>query len=125
MSLLGPYVHNIDPIIGTIFGVHLWWYGLSYTLGFFNAYNFIDKRRTKFGLDQSSVYSLCILIAAGVLVGGRAVEVIFYEWPFYSEQLHLIPALWLRSEERRVGKKCRSRWSRHHEREKSTQRVVM
>ena len=95
MSLLGPYVHDIDPIIGTIFGVHLWWYGLSYTLGFFNAFNFIGKRRSALSLTWQQVYDLSILIVAGVLVGGRAVEVIFYEWPFYSENLHLVPALWL------------------------------
>jgi len=95
MSLLGPYIHNIDPIIGTIFGVHLWWYGLSYTLGFFNAFNFINKRREKLSLTGSQVYDLCLLIAVGVLIGGRIVEVIFYEWPFYSEQMHLIPAVWL------------------------------
>jgi phosphatidylglycerol:prolipoprotein diacylglycerol transferase len=95
MSLLGPYVHEIDPIIGTIFGVHLWWYGLSYTLGFFNAFNFIGRRQTKLGLTGRDVYDLAILIALGVLVGGRFVEVIFYEWPFYSENLKLVPALWL------------------------------
>ena len=95
MSLFGPYIHDIDPIIGTIFGVHLWWYGLSYTLGFFNAFNFINKRREKLSLTGSQVYDLCILITVGVLVGGRLVEVVFYEWPFYREQLHLIPAYWL------------------------------
>src|SRR5688572_25490346 len=95
MSLLGPYVHDIDPIIGTIFGVHLWWYGLSYTLGFFNAFNFIGKRRVQLALTPVQVYDLAILIAVGVLVGGRVVEVAFYERPFYSEQLHLVPALWL------------------------------
>jgi phosphatidylglycerol:prolipoprotein diacylglycerol transferase len=95
MSLLGPYVHNIDPIIGTIFGVHLWWYGLSYTLGFFNAFNFIDRRRRRLSLTEAQVYDLSILIAACVLIGGRAVEVVFYEWPFYRENLELIPALWL------------------------------
>ena len=95
MSLLGPYIHNIDPVMGTIFGVHLWWYGLSYTLGFFNAFNFIGKRRVKLELTEKQAYDLCILIAVGVLIGGRLVEVIFYEWPFYSENLDLIPALWL------------------------------
>ena len=95
MSLLGPYVHDIDPIIGTIFGVHLWWYGLSYTLGFFNAFNFIEKRRSALSLTRQQVYDFSILIVAGVLVGGRAVEVIFYEWSFYAENLHLVPALWL------------------------------
>ena len=95
MSLLGPYIHDIDPIIGTIFGVHLWWYGLSYTLGFFNAFNFIGKRRVKLSLTELQVYDLALLIAVGVLFGGRLVEVAFYEWPFYSENLKLIPALWL------------------------------
>ncbi len=95
MSSAFPYVHNIDPIIGTIFGVHLWWYGLSYTLGFFNAFNFIKKRRGSLLMTESQVYDLSILIAAGVLVGGRVVEVVFYEWPFYGENLALIPALWL------------------------------
>jgi phosphatidylglycerol:prolipoprotein diacylglycerol transferase len=95
MSLLGPYVHNIDPIIGTIFGVHLWWYGLSYTLGFFNAFKFINRRRVRLSLTETQVYELSILIAIGVLAGGRAVEVVFYEWPFYREHLELIPALWL------------------------------
>jgi phosphatidylglycerol:prolipoprotein diacylglycerol transferase len=95
MSLFGPYIHDIDPIIGTIFGVHLWWYGLSYTLGFFNAFSFIGKRRARLGLTERQVYDLAILIAVGVLVGGRLVEVGFYEWPFYSENLSLIPAVWL------------------------------
>ena len=95
MSLLGPYVHNIDPVIGTIFGIHLWWYGLSYTLGFFNAFNFIKKRRSRLSLTESQVFDLTILIAVFVLVGGRAVEVAFYEWGFYSEHLALTPALWL------------------------------
>jgi len=95
MSLLGAYIHNIDPIIGTVFGVHLWWYGLSYTLGFFNAFNFIGKRRVRLGLTTLQVYDLTILIAVGVIVGGRLVEVALYEWPFYSEHPHLIPALWL------------------------------
>jgi phosphatidylglycerol:prolipoprotein diacylglycerol transferase len=95
MFLAVPFIHDIDPIIGTIFGVHLWWYGLSYTLGFFNAFNFIKKRRHPLRLTEAQVYDLSILIAAGVLVGGRAVEVVFYEWPFYRENSELIPALWL------------------------------
>jgi len=95
MSLLGPYIHDIDPIIGTIFGVHLWWYGLSYSIGFFNALNFIDRRRRSLALTERQVYDLAILIAVGVITGGRLVEVVFYEWHFYSENLTLIPALWL------------------------------
>ena len=92
---MGPFVHNIDPVIGTIFGVHLWWYGLSYTLGFYNAHTFVSRRRGRLGLDARAVYDLTLLLACGVLIGGRLVEVVFYEWPFYREHLEFIPAYWL------------------------------
>jgi phosphatidylglycerol---prolipoprotein diacylglyceryl transferase len=95
MALFATFVHNIDPVIGTIFGVHLWWYGISYTLGFLNAHTFISRRSDTLGLNKKSVYDLTLLLAFGVLLGGRAVEVVFYEWPFYEQNLELIPAFWL------------------------------
>lgn len=84
------YVHRIDPIIGSIVGVHLWWYGLSYTLGFAEAFLYLRRK-----LPLRSAYNLSILLFAGVLLGGRVVEVVFYESPFYSAHPRLIPALWL------------------------------
>jgi phosphatidylglycerol:prolipoprotein diacylglycerol transferase len=95
MSIIGPYIHRIDPIFGTIFGVHLWWYGLSYTLGFLNAFLFIKRKRDQFGLSMQTAYNLSLLLAIGVILGGRFIEVVFYEWPFYREHLLLIPAYWL------------------------------
>ena len=91
----GPYVHTIDPIIGSVFGVQLWWYGLSYSLGFFNAHSFASRRRDDLGFDLPTVYMLSLFLAGGVLFGGRLIEVVFYEWPFYREHMHLIPAFWL------------------------------
>jgi phosphatidylglycerol:prolipoprotein diacylglycerol transferase len=95
MSIIGPYVHHIDPIIGTILGVHLWWYGLSYTLGFLNAHLFIRRKQSQLSLTIRSAYALSLLLASGVLLGGRFVQVMFYEWPFYREHLNLVPAYWL------------------------------
>jgi phosphatidylglycerol---prolipoprotein diacylglyceryl transferase len=94
-SIAGPYVHHIDPIIGTLCGVHLWWYGLSYTLGFLNAFLFVRRKRAQLGLSMTSIYNLNLLLAVGVLLGGRLVEVVFYEWPFYSQNPQLIPAYWI------------------------------
>jgi len=91
----GPYVHTIDPIIGSVFGIQLWWYGLSYTLGFFNAHSFISRRRNDLGFELPTVYALSLFLACGVLFGGRFIEVVFYEWPFYGEHIQLIPAFWL------------------------------
>ncbi len=92
----GPFlVHRIDPIIGTVFGIHLWWYGLSYSLGFLNAHLFLRRQRATLGLSLRSIYSLTLCLALGVLAGGRALVVFDHEWTFYREHLALIPAVWL------------------------------
>jgi phosphatidylglycerol:prolipoprotein diacylglycerol transferase len=90
-----PYVHDIDPIVLTIGGVHLWWYGLSYAAGFFNAHLFLRRNRARLGLSLTSVYDLTLCLAVGVLAGGRSLVVFVNEWPFYREHLRLVPAMWL------------------------------
>lgn len=91
----GGFVHRIDPIIGTLGGVHLWWYGLVYVAGFLflHAWLALNRRRTGMSLDE--VYTLSLLFTGGVLLGGRLVEVLFYEWEYYSAHLRHIPAYWL------------------------------
>ena len=94
MGLAGPWVHHIDPIIGTMFGFHLWWYGLSYSLGFLNAHLVFMRRRLELGLSTREAYELSLLLSVGVLAGGRLV-VVNNEWAFYREHVDLIPALWI------------------------------
>jgi phosphatidylglycerol:prolipoprotein diacylglycerol transferase len=91
---MGPWIHDIDPIIGTVFGVHLWWYGLSYSLGFLNAHVFFMRRRMDLGLSAREVQELSLLLSIGVLVGGRLL-VVYNERAFYRDHLSLVPALWL------------------------------
>jgi phosphatidylglycerol---prolipoprotein diacylglyceryl transferase len=93
--MFGPFVHNIDPVLFSIGGVHFWWYGLSFTLGFFNAHLFLRRNRERVGLSLREVYALTIFLAIGILIGGRALVVINNEWPFYREHLDLIPAVWV------------------------------
>lgn len=94
MALFGPYVHDLDPIIASVLGVHLWWYGLSYTLGFLNVHLFLRRQRARLGLSLAAVHDLTLWLAVGVLVGGRLV-VVNNEWMFYREHLSLIPAIWI------------------------------
>jgi len=94
ITLSGPYVHDLDPIITSVMGVHLWWYGLSYSLGFLNAHLFLRRQRARLGLPLVAVYDLTLFLAIGVLVGGR-VLVVNNEWTFYREHLSLIPAMWI------------------------------
>ena len=93
--MCGPFVHRIDPVIGQIGGLYLWWYGASYTLGFLGAFLWIVRVRRSLGLDMHMTYALMISLASGVLLGGRVVEVVFYEWAYYREHLWQVPAIWL------------------------------
>lgn len=91
----GPFTHQLDPVLGHAGAVYFWWYGLSYALGFLELFLYVRRRRAALALTRSQVYSLTLMFAAGVLVGGRVVEVAFDEWPFYRRHPALIPALWL------------------------------
>ena len=93
--MIGPYVHNIDPIFGKVGDFYLWWYGLSYTLGFIGVFSWLRRNRAKLAMDMNDVYNLAIFLSTGVLVGGRMVEVFFYEWAYYGLHLNHIPAVWL------------------------------
>jgi len=93
--MLGPFVHNIDPIIGRIGGLYVWWYGLSYTLGFLGTFLWIRRNKFKLAMSDKEVYDLAIFLAAGVIIGGRIIEVFFYEWGYYGNHIWHITAIWL------------------------------
>ena len=94
----GPFVHQLDPVLpflDSIGGVYLWWYGVSYTAGFLHLLLYVRSRRRALGLSEREAYALALCFCAGVLVGGRAIQVAFDEWPLYRTNPHLLPALWL------------------------------
>jgi len=93
--MFGPYIHRIDPVLADVGGVYLWWYGLSYALGFLELHWFLQRARPRLGLTSTQVYNLSLSVMIGVLAGGRLVEVAFDEWPFYRDHATLIPAIWL------------------------------
>ena len=93
--MFGPFVHRIDPVFAEVGGVYLWFYGLSYSLGFLSIFLWFKRIRHRLGLTIEAVYSLTIYLAVGVLAGGRLLEVFFYEWPYYRQHLRQIPAAWL------------------------------
>jgi phosphatidylglycerol:prolipoprotein diacylglycerol transferase len=93
--VFGPYVHAIDPIVADVGGLHLWWYGLGFALGFLELHLFLGRGRAGLGLTQREAWSLSLFIVVGVLVGGRLVEISFDEWPFYRDHPWLVPAYWL------------------------------
>lgn len=93
--MLATFTHQIDPVITSVGGMHLWWYGASYTLGLLAAFLWIRHAGPEIGLDRRDAHDLSICLAAGVLLGGRLVEVVFYERDFYGAHPLMIPAVWL------------------------------
>lgn len=76
-------------------GVDLWFYGLSYTLGFLEVFLWFRFQRHRLGFSMAEVYDISILLLVCVVAGGRMVEVIFYEWPYYSFHPSQIPWIWI------------------------------
>lgn len=93
--MAAPFVHDIDPVLTRIGPVYLWWYGLSYALGFLNLLLSVRKARHELRLSGREVYALALSVTIGVLLGGRLVEVLFDEWGFYRQHFQLVPAMWL------------------------------
>lgn len=93
--MCGPFIHHIDPVIGEIASVYLWWYGASYTIGLLGAFFWLKRVRASLDYDLHSVYALTIILSLGVLLGGRLVEVMFYEWSYYRNHLWQIAAVWI------------------------------
>ena len=75
----GPFVHDIDPVITQVGPVYLWWYGASYPFGFLFAFWWARRVRAALGLDLAGVWQMVVLLSAGVLLGGRLVEVVELE----------------------------------------------
>lgn len=89
------YIHDIDPVLVSVAGVHLWWYGLGFALGFLHVHRFLMRDRVRLGLSRRDTWSLSLLLTAGIVAGGRSVEIAFDEWPFYRMHADLMPAFWL------------------------------
>ena len=87
--------HGIDPVWGRMFGAYLWWYGASYTFGFASLLFWLLRRGRKIAMPAAEARALTVAVACGVLLGGRLVEVVFYEREFYFAHPQFIPAVWL------------------------------
>jgi phosphatidylglycerol:prolipoprotein diacylglycerol transferase len=80
-----PLVHNFDLEIGHVFGLPVYWYGAVYTIGFLGVFGWFALRRARLGWSLADVFEFSALMAAGILIFGRAFDILVYELPFYKE----------------------------------------
>jgi phosphatidylglycerol:prolipoprotein diacylglycerol transferase len=79
------FTHDFDKVIAHIFGLPLYWYGAVYTVGFLGVFGWFALRRSRLGLSMAHVLDLSIAIALGVLIGGRAFDILVYELDYYRD----------------------------------------
>jgi phosphatidylglycerol:prolipoprotein diacylglycerol transferase len=89
------YVHRIDPVLVDLGGVYLWWYGAGFALGFLHLHRVVIRDHARLGLSRRAAWSLSIAMTVGVLAGGRGLQIVFDEWPFYRDHPAFVPAFWL------------------------------
>jgi phosphatidylglycerol:prolipoprotein diacylglycerol transferase len=89
------YVHNIDPVMFTVAGFRVWWYGFAYTFGFAFMVWWLWRKRDDLGWSPSQVVNLGIVFVVLILAGGRIFDVIVYEWEWYRGHLAQIPQIWV------------------------------
>jgi len=76
-------IHDFDLQIGHILGMNLYWYGAVYSVGFLGVLIWFAARRRQLGWSMADVFELSILMAAGILIFGRAFDILVYEFDFY------------------------------------------
>jgi phosphatidylglycerol:prolipoprotein diacylglycerol transferase len=79
------FIHDFDASIGSIFGLPVYWYGAAYSLGFIGVFLWFLRRRARLGWTVSHALDISILVAIGVLVGGRVFDILVYEYGYYAD----------------------------------------
>jgi phosphatidylglycerol:prolipoprotein diacylglycerol transferase len=76
-------IHDFDPaILSSPFGT-AYWYGAVYSVGFLGVFAWFWMRRRARGLSEADVFTLTILFAVGVMIGGRVFDILVYELDYY------------------------------------------
>ena len=89
------YVHNIDPVMFTVAGFRVWWYGFAYTFGFAFMVLWLWLKRRALSWNATQVTISSIVFVLLILLGGRIFDVVVYEWDWYREHLSQIPQIWV------------------------------
>ena len=75
--------YHFDLEITRIFGLGIYWYGAVYTFGFLGVFAWFAWRRALLGWCLAEVFDFAILMAGGILIFGRAFDILVYELDFY------------------------------------------
>lgn len=88
------FTNNIDPILFSLGGLQVHWYGMFFALGIIFCYLFLTKAFEKHGYPAWHVDSMAIYLFFGLLIGARLGQVFFYEPGYFLENPAEIVKVW-------------------------------
>ena len=77
------FIHNINPVLISIFGLEIRYYGLVYVLGFLIILFILNRQKEKLRLSKDDVYDYVFYLIIFTVLGARIFEILFYEPLFY------------------------------------------
>jgi phosphatidylglycerol:prolipoprotein diacylglycerol transferase len=80
----GFVLREIDPVLFTVGPAGICFYGLAYVIGFLGIHLWMTRARERLGWSRAEVWDLSVCLALGVLVCGRAVELLVYEREYFA-----------------------------------------
>ncbi len=90
----GGFVHDIHPVMFSLGGFRAHWYGFAYTVGFAGLWLWLQLRRRSLSWTPRDVLDAGIVLSLGVLLLGRAFDVLVYEWRYYAEHPGQMLSYW-------------------------------
>ena len=87
---------EIDPVIFSVFGLKIRWYGMMYVLGFIVGW-WLARRRAQKSWSQikpEQVDDLVFYVMLGVILGGRLGYTLFYGWGEIAADPLYIVKIW-------------------------------
>ena len=77
------FIHSINPILISIFGLEVRYYGLVYVIGFLLALFILLNQRKKLNLSKDEVYDFIFYSVIFIIICARLFEVLFYQPSYY------------------------------------------
>jgi len=77
------FVHDINPILISIFGLEIRYYGIIYALGFLLILFILLKSKDKLKLSKEEIYDYVFYMIISIIIGARLFEILFYQPSYY------------------------------------------
>jgi len=84
----------LTPVAFSVFGLNIYWYGLTYAIGFLFSYFFITKFAKEFGFKKEFIEDVFFNVMIWSVICGRLFYVLFYNPIFYFHNPFEIIAVW-------------------------------